>query len=970
MKVLRAFTKRSLKQHRSRTWVTIFGILISMTMLTAVTMGGYSCLHYLEAIETEKNGAYHGYWQGLNEQEVEETKRLPNRKALSIWREVGFAEWTNQNEHKPYLRILSIDEEAPKLAAIHLLSGRLPAQPDEIILPDHLQQSGSVRYQEGDLLSLEVGRRVVDGKPALNDPAREEVALQLGQEAIQGKQKKTYRVVGTYHRLSFDLEPRQLPAYTAFTAGPASGPATVLFSFENLGEGIKEIEERGQLIREEVGERNTIFKGNLFYVNYHQSLLLAQGNILNSDIARIVAIFASILIALIVFSTIVLIYDAFSISITERTRQYGLLKSIGATNRQIRHSILYEGLLVSLPAIFFGALVGLAGLAIAFRLLCAYSEFFTTEIYPGHSLSLGVAIRFWPILLAGLLCLMTTLFSALLPALRAMRLTPIAAIRQSQDIRIKGKQVQLSSWQRRLDIAAQLALKNQKRDRKRYRATLFSLIFSVILFVLTTSFTDQLRTQMSAQIDDFGGADLHYGFGYNVSGELAEEGPYRWGREANRKEEVEARYTLAYQERLLGQMKELPSVQSAQLSFTNSGLVRLDAALFHPDYIQWVRQLDPQARKEFGMSEEKKLEVRQWQLGSDPIRMTLPICFLDDEAFHTYARRLRLDPEAFQTGSGFRAILYNVYQSEQRDLPKGQRPIQLPLLKNQKSVTVFYLAYQLPEFMNPDQVELSIPARNQAVYDLPPRENPEGAGKTELRPIRLPAEKVERPKKIEVALMTDQKPLGAGTGSPCLYLPLSKSTSFFTASERRYLDFQGAIDMSAKNHMQASREIEALSKGDHQDHHLYNHRAVQESNWRILVIVRSFITLFVAMMALIAMANMFNAISTSMMLRRREFGVLKSIGMSDRQLKKMLLTEGLNYGLRAMLYSLPLSLLLSYLLYRFISQNGFQTPFQLPWKSLLISYIVIFMVVSLPIHYAKRKLDLDHPMRWLKGENF
>ena len=78
---------------------------------------------------------------------------------------------------------------------------------------------------------------------------------------------------------------------------------------------------------------------------------------------------AAIIIALIVFGSVSLIYNAFSISVSERTRQFGLLSSVGATRKQLRRMVLFEALAVSIVGIPLGILVGIGGIGITLLLI-------------------------------------------------------------------------------------------------------------------------------------------------------------------------------------------------------------------------------------------------------------------------------------------------------------------------------------------------------------------------------------------------------------------------------------------------------------------------------------------------------------------------------------------------------------------------------------------------------------------------
>lgn len=115
---------------------------------------------------------------------------------------------------------------------------------------------------------------------------------------------------------------------------------------------------------------------------------------------------------------------------------------------------------------------------------------------------------------------------------------------------------------------------------------------------------------------------------------------------------------------------------------------------------------------------------------------------------------------------------------------------------------------------------------------------------------------------------------------------------------------------------------------------------------------------------------MFNAISTNMILRRRDFAILKTVGMDDRQLNRMLVVEGSYYGFKALFVAIPLSLLACLGMAKVMQEQADIVNFYIPWTSLAIAVGTVVVVVFITIAYAKRKLDLDHPMAWIKGETF
>ena len=129
------------------------------------------------------------------------------------------------------------------------------------------------------------------------------------------------------------------------------------------------------------------------------------------------------------------------------------------------------------------------------------------------------------------------------------------------------------------------------------------------------------------------------------------------------------------------------------------------------------------------------------------------------------------------------------------------------------------------------------------------------------------------------------------------------------------------------------------------DYSLYNLYAILEQNRNLSFIVQLFAAVFIVMITLIAVANVFNTISTNMKLRRRELAMLRSIGMGERDFNKMLCFECMLYGVRTMLWGLPLSAALSWLIYRsMVAGGGFQLQFlPFPGAVLALAHWVYFV---------------------------
>lgn len=92
-----------MRRNRSRTLVTIIGIMLSMAMFTAVVEAVYSEMQYLVRAETVRVGAFHGYYYDMSADDVEKLREADDVSDVTVWQQVGWAEIEGKNEYKPYL---------------------------------------------------------------------------------------------------------------------------------------------------------------------------------------------------------------------------------------------------------------------------------------------------------------------------------------------------------------------------------------------------------------------------------------------------------------------------------------------------------------------------------------------------------------------------------------------------------------------------------------------------------------------------------------------------------------------------------------------------------------------------------------------------------------------------------------------------------------------------------------------------
>ena len=503
MNILNKVTLKYLYKNKVRTMVTIIGILLSAAMFTAVTTSISSFQNYLVKTITEVEGTWQAAAYDLSfaeQQEFCEKEELTDSLVLA---HQGFLEISSclkngtepmqsQNSGKPYILLGTWMETDSDLIRIDLTDGRMPENAYEILVPKHLVTNGGVLLSLGDTITGALGKRSYEGRELhardgyyryetdeegniLPDSTAETFAL-TGEE-------KTYTIVGFYERADVCVEKHFCPGYLVLT-GAMDAPMQEQASYQ-VYYTVKRVTEIFDFI-----------EAQSYDYDYHSDLLRAYGTSRDSY-QTIFWGLGAVLAVIILFGSVALIYNAFSISVNERVKQFGLLSSIGATKRQLRRSVLFEAVCVSAIGIPFGVLAGIAGMAITFYCL---QDSFAGLVWGGNA-KLTICVEPWAVVAAMLLSFVTVLVSAWLPARRTLKISAIEAIRQNSEIKCSRRRVRTFGVVYRLfGLEGMLANKNFKRNKRKYRATVLSLFVSIVLFVSASSFVTYLKNSVAGVV--------------------------------------------------------------------------------------------------------------------------------------------------------------------------------------------------------------------------------------------------------------------------------------------------------------------------------------------------------------------------------------------------------------------------------------------------------------------------------------
>lgn len=872
MNVLHKVTLQALKQNRTRTIVTIIGIILSTAMLCAVTTFTTSFQQFMLEDSVYSSGSWHLGQTDITYRQYQELSQAVGVAEAVYLQHLGYAKsGTNLDESMPYLYVLGLSPQGTDLLPLRLFQGRMPTASNEIVLFQSFLDASTQYYQLGDTITLGLGQRMSDGF-ALGE--QNPYNYDDG-ETLEVRESRTYTVVGICNW--WGLYSYTSPGYPAFTVADSNLAQDTACDVYLAMEDMTQAYDFQQAHDLEQDNRNVLMYSGISEYDTFYTVLYRL---------------AAIVMVIIIAASVVLIYNAFAISVSERTRQFGLLSSLGATKKQMRNMVRFEALVLSAIGVPLGILSGIGGIGITLHFV---GKLFTFSRSTG-SVPMRLHVSWVGVLVAVVLGVVTVLLSAWIPSRRATKVSAMEAIRQSQDIHATKKLVRPSLLTRKLfGLPGVLGVKYYKRSAKKYRTTVFSLFLSVVLFVSASSFSSSLAKSVGGA---FGGNTYDLSFPFHTED------------------------TDITPDTLLEQLRDLDSVDDSAyvLSFQLTGG-------FRPEDLS-----------------------QDMQALSTPVYGTIyqpfDLCFVNDDTYQALCAERKLDPAA-TSGIAFDGITefdskqekyVYLYQLEASSLSMSALTFDqvanhypsLPTEGLDGTVQVPYIdadngtstLYPLDEVAHATPMEITLVEREWPYF------LPNGGLVTVLYPIS----------------QLEEFPVDLSQGSYCFYL-------------------------MASDHQQAEQEIKGLL-GKHQQApgNLYNNAKFEESNRNLITIINVFSYGFIALISLVAMTNVFNTISTNVMLRTRDFAMLQSVGMTRREMRRMLGFECILYGTRALILGIPVSIFISYLIYDAIAQ-GYPLPFQVPWIPLGIACLSVFLVVFATMAYAARKVGKQQLVEALKNEN-
>lgn len=509
MNTLYSLTYRNLKLNKKRTLVTMIGIILSVALICAVAgmVTSFQGSLYKEAIAD--GGNYHVLLKEVPINEASIMKQHREIKETFSFGTIGYSLISSKTEEievesRPYFRVVAFDSNTIKNYPLPLSSGRLPENSNEIVLSMDFALSypngvGDKKWEIGDKIVLNVGTRVdKDGNILTNNNplAKEEYdcdengncrvdTIPTGdytEEKIVDSTEKEYTIVGIFdYAMRYDWNSYDSPAFDIYTLlddNVKLENVDIYIQYKNP-KNYKELNnELNPKITTESGLETKKYDSET-----NDYLLDVMGAGFSEGTSKALYMIMLIVIGIIMVSSIFVIKNGFSISIVERYKQFGMLSSVGATSRQIKRSVLFEGFLIGLIAIPIGIVCGVLAVFILVNIVN-----FILKDFVDHDM-IVFYITSLPIVVATLTSIITIFLSCYLPARKAAKLSIIDLIRSNNSIKIKSKKLKTPKYITKLfGVGGEIAHKNLKRNKKKYRTTVVSLVVSIVIFISLNAF--------------------------------------------------------------------------------------------------------------------------------------------------------------------------------------------------------------------------------------------------------------------------------------------------------------------------------------------------------------------------------------------------------------------------------------------------------------------------------------------------
>ncbi|MEG0773511.1 FtsX-like permease family protein [Clostridium sp.] len=818
-------SNRYLKANKKRTILTIIGIVLSVALICSIGLFLKSLQHTEIEEAKGKYGSFHVAYTNINDEllvKITKNPKVGKSGLYSVGEEIQISD-------KLTIREVLASDKALEISPFKAAEGRLPQKENEIAI-----EKWAVKY--------------------INENAK------VG-EIIKIKNKE-YELVGLLHN-SIENQSNNL--------------STVLFNDNNIklenATLIVEINSKTNLKKAvselvAIGEKGNVIKND--------TLLGLQGAGESGSDFQGLYFTVGIIVLIVVICTIAVIYNSFQISVVERVKQFGLLRAVGATPKQIRKLVFKEATIVALISIPIGLLFGIVailGIKLMFNIIGADSvidlKIYISYVILGIGAVVGVIFIY---------------ISALLPARFAGKISPLVAISSRATItkeKIKKRKSGIAG--NIFGFEGALASKNMKRNRRRYRITVFSIVISVVLFITFKSFMDM---SMNVTDDLSESQDIHFSI----------------IRDYGSVEEA------SIDDKLIEEIESLSVVDKVYEEFDTN---YFNSAISKEKEIKEIQDIGD--------------IYKPTNLGNEKTGLDSSMVIYDDDALEAAKKYL-------QSGT---------IDIENMNKENGVLLIKENRILNGKTKNIYY--GPSADLRVGDEVEVQY-------YD--PAEIEDDAIST----INFDNNNL---KKVKIIGILESEPFNFMGRQDALKFISTKEVIEGLVGKGEHKTTSLNIKIKDINQeLQAKVQIEEKIKGN-PELTIINNIDENRKSKSIILMIQILLYGFVVVVSLIGSVNIVNTLTTNIILRKKEFSTLKSIGLTQRGLKKIIVLEGLLYGIVGTIYGSIIGTVLSFLMSTGINEVR-EFSWNIPWDSIGIAGVAALVIGYLSVLAPLKRIGKEN----------
>ena len=767
------------------------------------------------------------------------------------------------------IQIKEYDENAFKGYQIKLKDGRFPSNDKEIVLSEESLKKSNKKI--GDSISFNIVKRVdEDGN------SREGDLWAYENEKIINATKKDFKIVGTIEKpgVEWNGSDAVVTGITYLDINNIDKNQDVNVSISvnkptEIYEIAPKIAKNLGLKLKDVSGDNYNNKQGIHYENlsFNEHLLRLQGASVYSNINNSIYMIIIIVTVLVVICTIATVYNAFSISISERKKQFGILNSIGATKSQIIKLVFIEAFIVSVIAIPIGIVCGTISIDLVFRFI---QRFFENSFIA----DMNLRVVYNPYIIIGsiLIVLITIGISAILPAITAAKISPLEAIKNSSNLKI-GKVKDSKIVRFIFKTEGVLAYKNLRRNKKKFRITLFSLIISVVIFI---SFSGFMKLFIKA--NQVQSSQMNYDL-YLYKNRFAED------------------------DKFINELKKVKGIENFSINNEYSIGTNVGENNINKGYKELIEKY---------FTKENK----------------------NDEVVYNFSNSLFFFP-------GDEAI----------------SKLKLKTGKFDKETAI---------------KENGIILRNKSYYEEPGKKGDVSLTNYKVGDI-IDAYEIGYDEKNDKEIIETVKLKVLATTEDLLPGQLSSSymgLDFITYDEvGQKLGFninKGRMYISTNKEENTRKAIKEIA--EKYGYTVNDEIEYARKNEQSMMAMKVFVYGFVSVISLVSITNIVNTISTNINLRKREFAIIKSIGVTPSGFNKMIYLESLLYGALSLIYGIPIGMGITILMNKTLG-DVINLGMVIPWNAIIISFVGIFIITFIASYIPMKKINKENIIDSIRQES-